>query len=423
MNERIFDVVVIGAGMVGSAAACLLSRAGFSVAVVEGREPMEFDPEQPVGLRVSAFSPGSADILAEAGAWRQIEKQRHCPYLRMHVEDRDERSILEFSAPEFGMECLGVIVENDLVQWTLWQSLQAMGGVEIVCPDRLETLERKEGLNRVLLNSGRELSCRLLVGADGANSEVRKALGIGQRHWEYGQQGLVSVIHTARPNPKIAWQRFLDNGPLAFLPLQEGASSIVWSLPETEARRLLELDDQDFLAELQSAAAPRSETGVEALAADWPGDLLSCGPRASFALTMRLSDTYTAPGAVLIGDAAHVVHPLAGQGVNLGLLDAAGLVESMIGARSAQDDFAGDKALGAFSRWRRSEAEVMASGIHGLRGLFMPPALAPLRRLGLGLVSRSWTAKEAFIRRAAGRNRNAPALARGKALTELLHGQ
>jgi ubiquinone biosynthesis UbiH/UbiF/VisC/COQ6 family hydroxylase len=237
-------------------------------------------------------------------------------------------------------------------------------------------------------------------------------LGIDQDHWEYGQQGIVSVVETNKPNPGIAWQRFMEGGPLAFLPLQDGTSSIVWSRPEAEAQRLLELDDAAFCAELEQAAAGKSQA--------WPGTVSACGPRAAFPLTMRLSHNYAASRAVLIGDAAHVVHPLAGQGVNLGLLDAAGLAEVLVDARSHQADISSEKTLRKFARWRRSEAEVMARGIHGIRGLFMPEVLAPLRRLGLGLVARSWTAKEAFIKRAAGKNRNAPALARGVALTDML---
>jgi 2-octaprenyl-3-methyl-6-methoxy-1,4-benzoquinol hydroxylase/2-octaprenylphenol hydroxylase len=408
MKERKFDIVIVGAGMVGGAAASLLSRAGFSVAVVEAREPAAFDAAAPYGLRVSAISPGSADILAEAGAWRQIESQRHCPYKRMQVEDRDASAALDFNAPEFGLERLGTIVENDLVQWSLWQSLQATGGVEIICPDRLQSIDHSDARSTIKLESGLQLLCQLLIGADGAASRVRKALGIRQRHWEYGQQGLVGVIETKKPNPGVAWQRFMEGGPLAFLPLQDGSSSIVWSRPDMEARRLLDLDDASFLSELADASG------------GWLGDVTSVGPRASFPLTMRLSEQYTGPGAVLLGDAAHVVHPLAGQGVNLGLLDAAGLLEVLIRARAGNQDLASPRALGEFERWRRSEAEVMAMGIHGIRGLFMPATLGPLRKLGLNLVSRSWIAKEAFIRRAAGRNRGAPALARGKALTSLL---
>jgi 2-octaprenyl-3-methyl-6-methoxy-1,4-benzoquinol hydroxylase len=173
-----YDVVVVGAGMVGAAAAALLARSGFAVAVVESREPPPFDATQPVGLRVSAFSPGSADVLREAGAWRQVERQRFCPYQRMIVEDRDETTRLEFDAPEFGLERLGTIVENDLVQWALWQSLLATGGVEIACPEQVEALEEDSAGRVVVLRSGARLGCRLLVAADGADSEVRKLLGI-----------------------------------------------------------------------------------------------------------------------------------------------------------------------------------------------------------------------------------------------------
>jgi 2-octaprenylphenol hydroxylase len=411
MNK--YDIVVVGAGMVGAAAASLLARSGFSVAVVDHHEPSPFDAAQAVGLRVSAFSPGSADILAEAGAWRQVQRQRHCHYRRMVVEDREETAVLEFDAVEFGLDQLGTIVENELIQWSLWQSLLAMGGVEIYCPDQVSGLEyRDEGLV-IELESGTNICCSLLVAADGANSGIRKRLGIRQDHWEYGQQGLVTVVQTSTPNSGIAWQRFLEGGPLAFLPLEDGSSSIVWSLPEAEAVRLLELDEDAFLAELDHAVSGGEN--------HWPDQLISCGPRAAFPLTMRLSERYTASRTVLIGDAAHVVHPLAGQGVNLGLLDAAGLVEVLVGARTRQLDFAGEKTLEKFGRWRRSETEIMARGMHGIKGLFIPEELGPLRRIGIGLISGSWTAKEAFIKRATGRNRNAPALARGTSLTELLH--
>jgi len=411
-QARTYDAVIIGAGMVGAAAACLLARSGFSVAVIESQEPTPFDESRPVGLRVSAFSPGSAAILAEAGAWRQLERKRHCPYRRMIVEDRDETVVLDFDAPEFGLDRLGTIVENDLVQWSLWLSLLAMGGVELMCPDKVIDLHEEAEDRIVSLQSGARLRCRLLVAADGGDSAIRRRLGIRQDHWEYGQQGLVTVVQTETPNSGVAWQRFLQGGPLAFLPLQDGSSSIVWSLPEAESARMLELDDQAFLAELENAVAGGEN--------HWPHRVIACGPRAAFPLTMRLSERYAARQAVLIGDAAHVVHPLAGQGVNLGLLDAAGLVEVLVEARNSQADFAGEKALQKFARWRRSEAEVMARGVHGIRGLFMPEELGPLRRLGIGLLARSWTAKEAFIRRATGRNRNAPALARGQALTDLL---
>ena len=412
-QEFRYDAVVAGAGMVGAAVAALLARSGFSVAVIEGSEPPAFEASRPVGLRVSAFSPGAASILAEAGAWRQVQNSRHCAYRHMRVEDRDESAAIEFQAPEFGLDELGTIVENDLVQWALWQSMTLMAGVDVFCPDQLAGLDYDQGYPLVRLASGECLSARLLVGADGAGSKVRTLLGITQEHWEYGQKGVVGVVETAVPNPGLAWQRFLEGGPVAFLPLADGASSIVWSCPENKADRLLDLDDAAFLAELGQAVAGSPD--------HWPGVIRSTGPRAAFPLTMRLSERYCGRRAVLLGDAAHVMHPLAGQGVNMGLLDAAALTEILIDARRNGADIGDGKVLQKYDRWRRSEAELMSRGVHGLRGLFMPESLGLLRRVGLGLISRSWTAREAFIRRATGRNSNAPALAKGRTLASLLH--
>lgn len=414
-NRQTHDVLIVGAGMVGAAAACLLARAGFSVAVLEARQPDAFPSGGPVGLRVSALSPGSERVLAEAGTWRQISRSRHCIYRRMRVEDRDGRAALEFNAGEFGMECLGTIVENALVQWSLWQCLQSLGGLDLYCPAMIETMDLSSARPRVRLQDGREISCRVLVGADGAQSAVRAAAGIGQQYWDYAQQGIVGVVRTALPNQGLAWQRFLPGGPVAFLPLSDGTSSIVWSQPESETRRLLGLTDDTFCAALNSALGA-AESSAEFLF----GSVVHCGPRASFPLLMQMSDRYAAGNAVLIGDAAHVVHPLAGQGVNIGFLDAAALLETLVSARKAGEDFSSEKVLARYARWRRSEAELMARGIHSMRSLFMPEFLTPLRRIGLGLVAKSWTLKEVFIRRAAGRNRDAPALSRGTSLAELM---
>lgn len=408
-----FDVVVVGAGMVGATAAALLARSGFTVALVESREPRPFDASQPVGLRVSAISPGAAAVLREAGAWRLVENSRHAPYRLMCVEDRDQSSVVEFQAPEFGLERLGTIVENDSVQWALWQALSMMPGVERFCPDAVAGFEPQGDGVSVRLQQGGQITARLLVGADGADSQIRERLGIRQQYWAYGQSGVVGVVESEPPNPGVAWQRFLDGGPVAFLPLSDGSSSIVWSCPDHEARRLAALEDQVFLAELEQAVAGSP--------GHWPGRLTGVGPRAAFPLTMRLSERYAGRRAVLVGDAAHVMHPLAGQGVNMGLLDAAGLVELLVEARKSGKDPGDERVLQRYDRWRRSEAEVMSRGVHALRGLFLPEGLGLLRRVGMGLVSRSWTAREAFIRRACGLHDNAPALARGETLTELLH--
>ncbi|HUF82223.1 MAG TPA: FAD-dependent monooxygenase, partial [Burkholderiales bacterium] len=394
-------------------------RGGYSVALIEAREPVTFDASQGVGLRVSAISPGAQSILEHAGAWRIVTQRRHCAYRRMHVEEDDvtadgsERAApafdaLEFAAAEFGMERLGTIVENDSIAAALWQVLEARktagDPLEIYCPARLDGIDPGADRVDVTLGSGEAISARLVVGADGPRSPVRELAGIEQKVWTYGQQGIVAVARAEKNNPGVAWQRFMPGGPLAFLPLDDGSSSIVWTRPNREAERLLGLEDDAFCAELEVASGR------------WLGAVESAGPRAAFDLTMRLSDRYAGRRTVLVGDAAHVVHPLAGQGVNMGFLDAAALVELLGAVRSETGDLGSESVvesvLERYQRWRRSDAEVMARGIHGIRALFAPAALAPLRRLGLKLVGQSWSAREAFLRRAAGLHADAPALAR-----------
>ncbi|MEJ8569067.1 FAD-dependent monooxygenase [Elongatibacter sediminis] len=408
------DVLVIGAGMVGAAAACLFARAGLSVCVLQAKEPEPFDSSEPVGLRVSALSPGSVRILEAAGAWDAIAAERTGPYRRMRVEDRARDPAIEFTAAEFGLERLGTIVENDLVQWALWQNLKQLAAVERVCPADVESLDLFGPRPAVTLADGRSIRPDLLVGADGAGSMVRRTLGIGLRHTDYGQRALVSVVRTARPNPGLAWQRFLPGGPLAFLPLSDGASSIVWTRPSAEADRLLSLDDEAFGSELEGVAGENAEGPF--------GSIESTGPRAAFPLSLQLADRYTAGRCVLIGDAAHVVHPLAGQGVNLGFLDAAALVETAVAARRAGGDPGHEGRLTSFGRQRLSESEVMARGIHGLHTLFGPEAFGPVRRWGLWGVAGSWALRDGFIRRAAGIHAGAPALARGISLQDLVIG-
>ena len=408
MNDLNYDVAIIGAGMVGATLASLLSRSGFSVALVEASEPQAFDANAEVGLRVSAISPGSTAILEQAGAWKQVSSQRHRAYRRMQVEDGHESEPLLFDAPVFNLERLGTIVENDLLQWSLWQLVSAGGLVDIYCPDQLETIEFLEHQNYLSLSSGQQIKARLLVGADGARSRVRKAVGIGQDQYVYNQSGVVAVAGKQKPNPGVAWQRFLATGPLAFLPLEDGRSSIVWSVPTLEANRLMSLDTEAFCAELDEASQ------------GWLGKIESCGPRAAFPLSMRLSECYAAKRTILVGDAAHVVHPLAGQGVNLGLADIATLAEILIGERQAGSDIGSMTVLKTYDRNRRSESQAMAFGMHAIRGLYAIEALSPLRKVGSALVKRSWPLKELFLKRAAGLGKNASRLANGETLRDLM---
>jgi len=409
MNGSNYDVAIIGAGMVGSTLASLLSRCGFSVALVEMAEPQPFDESEDVGLRVSAISPGSVSVLEQAGAWKLVCRHRHRAYRRMQVEDGVEVDPLLFDAPEFNLERLGTIVENSLVQSSLWQVVNAGGMVDVFCPDQLQSIDFSANQNRVVLQSGKTIGASLVVGADGAASGVRKIMGVGQQHYSYNQHGLVAVVGKQQPNPGIAWQRFLPGGPLAFLPLADGRSSIVWTRPSIEAERLLALDDEAFTGELDNASC------------GWLGKVVSCGPRAAFPLSMRLSDCYAARRVLLVGDAAHVVHPLAGQGVNLGLADVAALVEKLVSKRLAGSDIGAPAVLQAYDRWRRSESETMAFGMHAIRSLFGIESLSPIRRAGLAVVKRSWILKDQFLQRAVGIGSNAPKLAKGVPLNELLH--
>lgn len=408
MSKLQYDVAIIGAGMVGAALASLLSRSGFSVALVEAFEPKPFDADKDVGLRVSAISPGSAAVLEQAGAWKLISQHRHRPYRRMQVEDGVEFDPLLFDAPAYNLERLGTIVENELVQWSLWQLVSSGGLVDLHCPDSLDSIQFAVGKNTVLLKSGTSITASLVVGADGAVSGVRKAIGIRQDHYAYNQSGLVAVVGKQKPNPGVAWQRFMSGGPLAFLPLEDGRSSIVWTRPSLEAERLVALDTEAFMDE------------VDAASSGWLGKVESCGPRAAFPLSMRLSECYASKRTVLMGDAAHVVHPLAGQGVNLGFADAAGLVESLVKVRLAGGDIGSDSVLQSYDRSRRSESEAMAFGMHALRSMFSIDGLSPIRRAGLALVKRSWTIKDMFIQRAVGTGKNAPRLANGATLRDLM---
>lgn len=401
------DFAVVGGGMVGCAAASLLARCGYSVALIEAAGAPKFDPSVGVGLRVSAISPGSAAILDAAGAWPLIEAERHCPYRRMRVEEAGGGAV-EFLAPQLGLERLGTIIENDLVHHALWAAASGHALVDMftgLLPTGISA--REDGID-VTLEDGQLLSADLLLGADGADSMVRRWLGAERETWDYNQVGVVAVVGKSRANPGVAWQRFLAGGPLAFLPLEDGRSSIVWSQPSREAQRLMQCDDDAFLAALDEASV------------DWLGEVTDSGPRAAFPLSMGLSDRYVGRRCVLLGDAAHVVHPLAGQGVNLGFADVAALLEHLLAARRAGRPPGDDGTLREFERRRRSQANLMAMGIHGIGGLFLRPELAVLRRMGMGLVRRSRLARETFARRAAGRDPGAPRLSRGVPLSTLL---
>ncbi len=387
------DVVVVGGGMVGAATALASARAGFATALVEARAPVAWSPQDEVDLRVVGLAPSSIALLHDLGVWTSIRDSRASPYAHMHVWDAATGASIDFDAASEGRDLLGYIVENNLVQWRLWQALDA-AGVRRLCPAQVSGYEAQEDRVQLTL-SGAEtdtLVARLLVAADGAGSPLRTMAGIETQGRDYAQRGVVAHVSTERPHQGTAWQRFLGTGPLALLPLADGRSSIVWSLPESEAQRVMALGDQAFLDELGVASDFRL------------GRITGSTARAAFPLKLQLAQNYQAERFVLLGDAAHAVHPLAGQGVNLGLRDVAELRDTLVAAREAGHDIAAAHVLRRYARRRRSADTIDALGFDALARIYSwrSAPLAAARGIGVRVIDRLSPFKRRLADHAAG---------------------
>ncbi len=397
-----FDVVIIGAGIAGSALAVALAGQGLSLALVEA-QPLErkslptdaalnnFD------ARVSALTPNSVRFLKKLGAWDQVADYRHCPYGHMTVWDAEGTGRIEFDCAELKVPALGYIVENRAIVDSLLQAMDQAPGIQRYNPDRLQTCERREdGSMELGLESGEVIEASLLVGADGALSRVREMLDFKTREWDYGHQALVCTVQTAAEHQATAWQRFLPTGPLAFLPLPGTADrhfcSIVWSLTDDRAAEILALDDEAFCAELTRVFEGNS------------GGVVGASPRFAFPLRQRHAVDYIQPGVALVADAAHTIHPLAGQGINLGLQDVAALAEELLSAHAKGLKPGQLDVLGRYQRRRKGENLIMMAAMDGFKRLFEQKAL-PLRWLrnaGMRGVGRIGPLKERLMRQAMG---------------------
>lgn len=393
------DAIIVGAGAIGSALALALARDGFEVALVEAREPKPWRAEDDVDLRVVALASDARDLLDDLGVWTSIADARTGPYRHMRVWDALAPGELHFDAADRGEAALGWIVENKLIQHALWQALSSERGApaptrpRLYCPAEVAEVDNAADAATATLTDGTHLRAKILIAAEGAESSIRMKLGIAFEGRDYGQRAVVAHVRTERPHQGTAWQRFQPGGPLAFLPLADGRCSIVWSLADAEAARVLTLDDAAFRAELGCAFDFRL------------GAITASTPRAAFPLRLRLAENYVVGRCVLAGDAAHVVHPLAGQGMNLGFRDVACLRRVLRSARECVSDIGAMHVLRRYERERRSENTLAARGLDAVERIFgtdLAP-IAALRGAGIAMLDRLAPLRSLLADVAAGR--------------------
>jgi 2-octaprenylphenol hydroxylase len=395
------DVAIVGGGPVGACAGALLARAGLAVTLIEPHMPEPIAQGSAFDLRVVALSRASERTLRAAAAWQGLPGSRLCAYERMRIwhESGSAAQALVFDAADVGEPNLGYILESRLLQLALLEAFTAAGGE---LRRAAFTGFKVTPQDLVLTTDAGELQTRLLIGADGMDSRVRAAAGLSLTQGDYQQSAVVARVATERAHENTAWQRFMKDGTLAFLPLADGSSSIVWSADTRKAEELMSLGVTEFGAAL-ARGADRALGGTQLLS-----------ERFAFPLRRLGAERYVAERVALLGDAAHVVHPLAGQGVNLGILDAAALAEVVGGGFARREDPGALVLLRAYERWRKSEVALMAGAIEVFDRL-LAHGTGPLARLaqaGLASVNRSQELRRFFIRRALGTSGELPRVAR-----------
>lgn len=380
-----FDVVVIGGGLVGAAAALALARSGLKLALVEAAPSPALPQDDSWDSRIYAISPGNARFLGSLGAWATQDMRRIAPIETMQIQG-DGNAELELSADEASVSALGYIAESRQMQSVLWAQLRNMPEIGLFCPTQCLSLAWEKNCARLALSDGRSLTARLIVGADGGNSWTRTEAGIGVNTRDYDQLGVVANFSTGLPPRNVARQWFRKDGILAWLPLPENRMSMVWSTDPAHARELLAMSSEALCAKVE-------EAGGSLL-----GPLTLLTSAAAFPLRLQNAEVMVKPRLALVGDAAHLVHPLAGQGVNLGFHDVISLAEVLMG-RGAQADVGDYALLRRYERSRRMDIasmQVMTTGLHALFGSDLPGA-APLRNWGMAFTNRQQWLKRRLI--------------------------
>ena len=405
-----FDVVIAGAGMVGASLACLLAESSLSIALVDRKRLVQgkdsdspklhsdkFDP------RVSAISQASQQLFRQLGVWEDMSAARVCNYSAMQVWDAEGTGSIDFSAEQINQPELGSIVENSIIIAALHKRVAQLENVFSITPFSIESFEQVEGEDGLIVklnaDDGQAIRAPLIIAADGANSKLRALANFECREWDYEQHALVTTVRTQLPHNNTALQRFMETGPLAFLPLRSATEddtqhfcSIVWSMLPDQAERVMSLSEDEFNSEL--AAALESKLG----AIEWSDK------RFVFPLRQRHALDYVKEGIVLVGDAAHTIHPLAGQGVNLGLLDAKALAEELQRGIQAGRSVADPKVLLRYQRRRKGNNLSMMWLMEGFKRLFGQQDLSIrwLRNIGMNAVDKMTPIKNQLIRKAMG---------------------
>ncbi|MBD1568937.1 FAD-dependent 2-octaprenylphenol hydroxylase [Aliivibrio sp. S10_S31] len=396
------DIAIIGGGMVGLTVAAALENSGLRIAVIESQLPEEELASLP-DIRVSAISRASENILNNVGAWQGVLSRRAAPYTSMRVWEQDSFAKIEFEAEDIAQHNLGHIVENRVIQLSLLDKISKQENVTLLAPERCTNIMFGESEAWINLESGKAITAKLVVGADGANSWLRNQLDIPLTHWDYGHSALVANIRTVDTHNATARQIFRPEGPLAFLPLGEpNLSSIVWSLDPLQAEDLVSMPEDDFNKRLTTAFD--NQLGLCSVE----------GARQAFPLKMRYAKDFVRDRAVLVGDAAHTIHPLAGQGVNLGLADAAALAETILALQNESKDIGLKVHLRSFERWRKAEAAQMIASMQGFKELFSGsnPVKKFIRGVGMSLTNELSPVKDECLKRALGLSGHLPEIAK-----------
>ncbi|MEY7845138.1 3-demethoxyubiquinol 3-hydroxylase [Klebsiella africana] len=390
MTIHATDVAIVGGGMVGGALALGLAQQGFTVTVLEKTAPPAFEPASAPDVRISAISAASVGLLKSLGVWDAVRAMRVHAYRRLETWEWESAHVA-FDAAELKLPELGYMVENKVLQWSLWQALAAHEGVTLRIGSELEAMQRGEAHTALYLREGEAIHARLVIGADGANSQVREMAGIGVHAWQYQQSCMLISVQCVDDPGDSTWQQFTPNGPRAFLPLFDNWASLVW------------YDAPARIRQLQSMTMTQLQ---QEIARHFPARLGRVTPQAAgaFPLTRRHALQYVQPGLALVGDAAHTIHPLAGQGVNLGYRDVDALLAILAESRGRGEDWASLPVLKRYQARRRADNFIMQSGMDLFYAGFSND-LAPvrmLRNIGLMAAERAGVLKRQALKYALG---------------------